>query len=91
MKVSKTVKGLAAGTSLAALVSFGVPATASAADLLDHGSARVADEKKDEKKKDEKKAEKKDEKKAEKKGEKKDGEHACGGEGACGEGGCGKK
>lgn len=85
MKINKTVKGIAFGTSLAAFVTLGVPAAASAANLLDQQKVEQVGDKKADKKKDEKK---KDDKKKDEK--KKDGEGSCGeGEGSCGEGKCG--
>jgi hypothetical protein len=81
MKINKTVKGLALGTSLAAFVTLGVPAVSSAKELLGHDHITQVGDKKPEKKKD-------DKKKDEKKGEKKEGEGSCG-EGSCGEGSCG--
>ena len=83
MSMKKTIKGIAMGTSLAAFVTLGVPATSSASNLLGIDAEQSADKKKEDPKK------KKDDKKKEgEKGEK--GEGACG-EGACGEGGCGGK
>jgi uncharacterized low-complexity protein len=86
MKITKTVKGLAVGTSLAAFVTLGVPATSHASNLLGKHAQQVGD-KKAEKKKDDKK---KDEKKKDEKKEKGEGEGSCG-EGSCGEGQCGGK
>jgi hypothetical protein len=71
MKISKTVKGIAVGTSLAAFAAFAVPATAHASQqLLSVGTqkAKPMGEKKDDKKDDKKK----------KKGDK--GEGSCGGD-----------
>lgn len=81
MKINKTVKGIAFGTSLAAFVTLGVPAISSAANLLGDQAQQVGDKKADKKKKDDKKDDKK-------KDDKKEGEGACG-EGKCGEGECG--
>jgi hypothetical protein len=75
MKISKTVKGIAVGTSLAAFAAFAVPATAHASQLLSSGTVKA-------KKVDDKKGDKKDDKK------KKKGEGSCGGKG---EGSCGGK
>jgi hypothetical protein len=81
MKINKTVKGIAFGTSLAAFVTLGVPAVSSAGNLLGDHAQQVGDKKKDDKKGDKKKDDKK-------KDDKKEGEGACG-EGKCGEGQCG--
>lgn len=90
MKIYKTVKGIAAGTSLAAFVTLGAPVTGSAKQLLEseqldgaHAHAKQVGDKakgKKDKKKDDKK---KDENKKDEKGDE---------EGSCGEGSCsGKK
>ena len=77
MKINKTVKGIAMGTSLAAFVTLGVPSIAKADVLGQKHAQQVGEKKKAEKKKDAKKDEKK-------KDEKKDEA-----EGSCGEAGCG--
>jgi uncharacterized low-complexity protein len=82
MKITKTVQGLALGTSLAAFVTLGVPADAKAENLLDQQQMEQVGKKKEEKKDD---AKKKD-----KKGDKKEEEAKCG-EGKCGEGKCGEE
>ena len=76
MKINKTVKGIAIGTSLAAFVTLAVPSTSHAGNLLGNKHAvPVGKKKNDEKKKDD--AKKKDEKKKDdKKGD--DGEGSCG-------------
>src|SRR5258708_4841954 len=45
MKITKTVKGIAIGTSLAAFVTLGVPATSHAKNLMGHGNQMVAKKK----------------------------------------------
>ena len=81
MKINKSIKGIAVGTSLAAFVTLGVPATSHASDLLHNGKLGTAHSKRVDEK-----AEKKKDDKNKKKGE---GEKSCG-EGKCGEGKCGK-
>lgn len=76
MKISKTVKGIAFGTSLAAFSTFAFPATSHAellaSEQIGGDQAKPAGDHPD----------KKDDKKKKKGG--KDGEKSCGGEGGCG-------
>jgi hypothetical protein len=76
------IKVIAAGTSLAAFVSLGVPSTGSAESLLAQEKVEQVAEKKTDKKDDKKKDEKKKDDK--KKDEATCGDGDCGDEGDCG-------